>query len=85
MDAVHRHDEVAVRHGPAEIGYLAVSEAMVNIRATLARAVADRVIADPDPGRARAPRKSEVLRRAPLFDALGRCARGRLAGGRLLP
>ena len=40
-------DEVAVRHGPAELGYLAVSEAMVNIRATLARAVADQVIAEP--------------------------------------
>jgi hypothetical protein len=32
-------DEVAVLHGPAEMGYLPVSEAMVNIRATLAHAV----------------------------------------------
>jgi hypothetical protein len=32
-------DEVALQHGPAEIGYLAVSEAMVNVRATLASAV----------------------------------------------
>lgn len=31
-------DEVAVVHGPAELGYLAASEPMVNIRATLARA-----------------------------------------------
>ena len=31
-------DEVAVVHGPAESGYLAVSEAMVNIRCTLAKA-----------------------------------------------
>ena len=31
-------DEVAVLHGPAELGYLAASEAMVNIRATLALA-----------------------------------------------
>ena len=31
-------DEVAVQHGPAEIGYLAASEAMVNIRETLALA-----------------------------------------------
>jgi hypothetical protein len=31
-------DEVAVLHGPAEIGYLAASEPMVNIRATLAEA-----------------------------------------------
>ncbi len=40
-------DEVAVRHGPAELGYLAVSEAMVNIRATLERAAAEHVIAEP--------------------------------------
>jgi hypothetical protein len=32
-------DEVAVVHGPAGTGYVAVSEAMVDIRATLARAV----------------------------------------------
>src|SRR6202044_3175181 len=31
-------DEVAVVHGPVELDYLAASEAMVNIRATLARA-----------------------------------------------
>jgi hypothetical protein len=31
-------DEVAVIHGPAETGYVALSEAMVNIRVTLARA-----------------------------------------------
>ncbi len=31
-------DEVAVIHGPAESGYLALSEAMVNIRCTLANA-----------------------------------------------
>src|SRR4051812_26424068 len=31
-------DEVAVLHGPAELGYPPVTEAMVNIRATLARA-----------------------------------------------
>ena len=32
-------DEVAVAHGPAEAGYLVGSEAMVNIRATLAEAL----------------------------------------------
>ncbi|WP_299690984.1 TfuA-like protein [uncultured Tateyamaria sp.] len=31
-------DEVALRHGPAELGYVALSEPMVNIRATLALA-----------------------------------------------
>ncbi|GAA1456715.1 TfuA-like protein [Nocardiopsis exhalans] len=34
-------DEVAVAHGPAESGYRAVSDALVNIRATLGAAVAD--------------------------------------------
>jgi len=37
-------DEVAVLHGPEELGYPAVTEAMVNIRATLDRAVADSVL-----------------------------------------
>ena len=37
-------DEVAVVHGPAETGYVAASEAMVNIRATLDRAADLRVI-----------------------------------------
>lgn len=37
-------DEVAVIHGPAELGYTALSEAMVNIRRTLSDATADRVL-----------------------------------------
>ena len=37
-------DEVAVVHGPEESGYLAASEAMVNIRCTLARAEREGVI-----------------------------------------
>ncbi len=37
-------DEVAVAHGPAASGHRPVSEAMVNIRATLDRAVADNVL-----------------------------------------
>ena len=37
-------DEVAVVHGPAEIGYPPASEAMVNIRATLALAEAEGVL-----------------------------------------
>lgn len=37
-------DEVAVIHGPPEMGYIALSEAMVNIRATLAEAAAAGVI-----------------------------------------
>jgi hypothetical protein len=38
-------DEVAVLHGPQELGYPPVTEAMVNIRATLAGAVRDGVVA----------------------------------------
>lgn len=37
-------DEVAIEHAPAEAGYMALSEAMVNIRATIAAAVAQGVI-----------------------------------------
>jgi hypothetical protein len=37
-------DEVAVIHGPAELGYPSLSEAMVNIRRTLAEAMSDDVI-----------------------------------------
>jgi len=39
-------DEVAVAHGPAEGGYRASSEAMVNLRATFAAAVQENVIDD---------------------------------------
>ena len=38
-------DEVAVLHGPAEAGYVTLSEPMVNIRASLAQAVTEGVIA----------------------------------------
>ncbi len=37
-------DEVALQHGPAEAGYLPVSEAMVNVRATLERAAREGVV-----------------------------------------
>jgi hypothetical protein len=37
-------DEVAVVHGPAEAGYVALSEPMVNIRATLAQAEVQGII-----------------------------------------
>ena len=37
-------DEVAVLHGPEELGYPAVTEAMVNIRATLDKAVAEGIL-----------------------------------------
>ncbi len=37
-------DEVAIVHGPAELDFVAVSEPMVNIRATLAQAEADGIL-----------------------------------------
>ena len=37
-------DEVAVLHAPEQLGYVAVTEAMVNIRATLDRAVAEGIL-----------------------------------------
>ena len=37
-------DEVAVIHGPAELDYLPLSEAMVNVRATVDRAVSESII-----------------------------------------
>ncbi|MTJ83424.1 MAG: hypothetical protein F8N37_20740 [Telmatospirillum sp.] len=40
-------DEVTIVHGPAELGYPAASEAMVNIRATLARACDEDVLDPP--------------------------------------
>lgn len=43
-------DEVALVHGPAELGYQPLSEPMVNIRLTLAKAVEDGVLA-PQVGR----------------------------------
>jgi len=45
--AIEDDDEVAVLHGPEEIGYPPVTEAMVNIRATLAAAVQQGVVAAP--------------------------------------
>ncbi|MTH76859.1 TfuA-like protein [Paracoccus aestuariivivens] len=40
-------DEVALQHGPAEAGYVALSEPIVNIRATVECAVAENVL-DPE-------------------------------------
>ena len=42
--AIEDDDEVAVLHGPAETGYVALSEAMVNIRRTLAAAASAGVL-----------------------------------------
>ncbi|AWM88651.1 TfuA-like protein [Microvirga sp. 17 mud 1-3] len=44
-------DEVAVQHGPAELGHIPLTEALVNIRATLARAQARSLIGPPEASR----------------------------------
>ena len=38
--AIDADDEVAVLHGPAEVGFMPLTEALVNVRATMAAAVA---------------------------------------------
>lgn len=45
-DAFEDDDEVAVVHGPAELGYPLASEAMINIRLTLVQAVRQGVVAE---------------------------------------
>lgn len=42
--ALQDDDEVAVLHGPAELGYPSLCEPMVNIRATLRKAVAEHIL-----------------------------------------
>ncbi|MES0881766.1 TfuA-like protein [Roseibium sp. SCP14] len=44
--SLHDDDEVAVIHGPAELGYPPLCEPMVNIRATLDKAVAQHILDD---------------------------------------
>jgi len=44
FDGISDDDEVAVVHGPAETGYLSISDAMINIRFTLHAARAARVV-----------------------------------------
>jgi hypothetical protein len=45
--------EVAVLHGPAELGYPCLTEALVNVRATLARALAEGVVTQDEERRLR--------------------------------
>jgi hypothetical protein len=56
-------DEVAVIHGPAELGYPALSEAMVNIRRTLSDALSHHVI-----GQASYQRLEELAKALPYKD-----------------
>jgi hypothetical protein len=76
-DPFEDDDEVAIVHGPAESGYCGASEAMVNIRCTLARAAAVGVIG----GRTR--RALVATAKAAFFpdrDYAALLARGRAVG-----
>jgi hypothetical protein len=78
-------DEVAVTHGEADTGFRAMSEAMVNIRATLARAVAEGVIT------AGLRRRLERIAKATFYaersypDLLARAHKAGVAEGLLAP
>ena len=55
-------DEVALIHGPPEMGYVHLSEPMVNIRATLEQAVAQKVIDMPTAARLAESSKARFYR-----------------------
>jgi hypothetical protein len=79
-------DEVALIHGPAETGYVRLSEPMVNIRATLERAVSEGIIDDETEARLIAVAKAKFYQErdwASLLAAMGRedsLTRDRLSG-----
>lgn len=77
---VEDDDEVAVLHGPEELGYLAVTEAMVNIRASLDAAVAEGVL-DPALGVRLADIAKKMFYKERTWDAILRTG----GGGSLSP
>ena len=66
-------DEVAIAHGPAETGFVAASEAMVNIRQTLRRAELLSVIST-ELGRALEKTAKELFYPDRNYSLLLRCA-----------
>ena len=64
-------DEVALIHGPPETGYVRLSEPMVNIRATLEKAVAGRLIDQATGARLSASAQGAVLSDKNLARAAG--------------
>jgi hypothetical protein len=66
-------DEVAVAHGPADLGFPPLSEAMVNIRQTLQKAETDRVIS-PDLRPALEQMAKQLFYPERSYPALLRCA-----------
>lgn len=63
-------DEVALIHGPPETGYIHLSEPMVNIRATLERAVAQEIIDRPTCARLATSSKARFYRDRTWADVL---------------
>jgi hypothetical protein len=66
-------DEVAVMHGPEELGYVPVTEAMVNVRATIDRALTLGVVA-PDIATALARIAKSLFYKDRTYDAIIRTA-----------
>jgi hypothetical protein len=64
-------DEVALVHGPAELGYPALSEPMVNIRAALEQAAAEGILSDESRTRLVARAKAQFYQER-SFDAIVR-------------
>ena len=73
-------DEVAVLHGPEELGYPPVTEAMVNIRATLAAAARAGLTRRRGGGVPDRDRQAPVLQGTQLRSHARQCRRRRLAG-----
>ena len=73
--ALEDDDEVAVLHGPEELGYPALTEAMVDIRATLDAAVAQRVLDPALAGHLAGVGKS-LFYKERTWPAILRCAEG---------
>ena len=54
-------DEVALLHGPAEAGFLGLTEPLVNVRATCRAAIADGAVADEEAGPDHRGRPLDIL------------------------
>ena len=75
------YDEVAVVHGPSQLGYPSETEAMVNVRATLAAAVQDGILAPRPVGNADRHCQGAVLQEAHLPEGVAVRPRMRLSSG----
>jgi hypothetical protein len=69
-------DEVAVLHGPAEIGYVQVTEAMVNVRATVEQALRSGIV-EPDLAAALIEIAKSLFYKDRTYEAMLKLASGR--------